>query len=248
MFNQAFHLFTGAAGAATPLTNEKSVVFDGVDEYIDFGDTHQYDVGDAFSISLWVKPTSAALSSQKQLFSKTTIDSNVFGYTLHIQNGNLRIQARAPSQLRIFKFSTLSLTADVWQLVTLTYSGANNLNGFRCYLNDTVGATPGNGTLTNSWLSGQSFFVGQRSNSFYYPGSIDEMGVWDKSLTASEVTSLYNGGTPVDLTTHTAASNLQSWIRFGDGDTFPTLTDNEGSADGTMTNMESGDIQSDVPS
>ena len=39
-----------------------------------------------------------------------------------------------------------------------------------------------------------------------------------------------------------------SWWRMGDGDTFPTLTDNgSGGNDGTMTNMSSGNIVEDVP-
>ena len=35
---------------------------------------------------------------------------------------------------------------------------------------------------------------------------------------------------------------------MGDGDTYPTIEDNEGSIDLTMTNMASGDIETDVPS
>ena len=35
---------------------------------------------------------------------------------------------------------------------------------------------------------------------------------------------------------------------MGDGDTHPTIEDNAGSNDMTMTNMASGDIEEDVPS
>jgi len=72
--------------------------------------------------------------------------------------------------------------------------------------------------------------------------------VWNKELSLAEVTEIYNGGAPTNLLAHSAAANLVGWLRMGDGDTFPTLTDNStGGNDGTMTNMEAGDIVNDAP-
>ena len=45
---------------------------------------------------------------------------------------------------------------------------------------------------------------------------MDEFSTWKKTLTASEVTELYNNGSPSDLTQHSAATDLQRWFRFGD--------------------------------
>ena len=70
---------------------------------------------------------------------------------------------------------------------------------------------------------------------------------FDKAAAGTEVSDIYNSGAPLDLTTLSSNTNLQSWWRMGDGDTYPTITDNKGSVNGTMTNMESGDIVSDVP-
>ena len=82
----------------------------------------------------------------------------------------------------------------------------------------------------------------------YYNGSMDEVSVWNKELTSGEVSEAYNSGSPTNLASHSATANLVGWWRMGDGDTFPTLTDNStNSNDGTMTQMESGDIQSDSP-
>ena len=84
-------------------------------------------------------------------------------------------------------------------------------------------------------------------------GNIDEVGWWDDStLTAAEVTALYNSGTPIDLKTdagdYASSGDLTSYWRMGDGDSHPTIEDNKGSNDGTMTNMDSGDLVEDVPS
>jgi hypothetical protein len=63
---------------------------------------------------------------------------------------------------------------------------------------------------------------------------------------ASEITDIYNGGTPTDLSL--LATPPISWWRNGDGDTYPTITDNgSGGNNGTMTNMDAGDIVTDVP-
>ena len=44
------------------------------------------------------------------------------------------------------------------------------------------------------------------------------------------------------------STSLAGWWRMVDGDTFPTILDNSNNSNnGTMTNMASGDIESDVP-
>ena len=70
-------------------------------------------------------------------------------------------------------------------------------------------------------------------------------------LSAAEVTQLYNSGVPTNLAAdeggYASSADLTHWWRMGDEDTYPTITDNAGSINGTMTNMTSGDIVEDVP-
>ena len=53
-------------------------------------------------------------------------------------------------------------------------------------------------------------------------GYIDELAVFNTAKSASEVSALYNGGTPTDL-----SSTASNWIRMGDhaSDSAPTLVD-----------------------
>ena len=66
------------------------------------------------------------------------------------------------------------------------------------------------------------------------------------------IVQLYNSGAPIDLSADSGnydnSGDLDYWWRMGDGDTFATIEDNEGSVDLTMTNMASDDIVDDVPS
>ncbi len=62
-------------------------------------------------------------------------------------------------------------------------------------------------------------------------GEMSQVGLWNSTLTADEVSSLYNHGLPIDLTTDQAAyessSNLVGYWRMGDGtlDSYPLIAD-----------------------
>ena len=81
------------------------------------------------------------------------------------------------------------------------------------------------------------------------PESVEE--AQDIILT-DQVLPSYNSGEPIDLSEDSGdydnSGDLSNWWRMGDGDTYPTIEDNVGSIDCTMTNMVSGDIVSVVPS
>ena len=89
----------------------------------------------------------------------------------------------------------------------------------------------------------------------FFEGNIDEGSVWNKALTSAELLEVYNSGVPIDLSTDTgnyvSSGNLQGWWRNGDTEgtsVYPTITDySSNSNDGTMTNMDSGDIVTDIP-
>ena len=69
------------------------------------------------------------------------------------------------------------------------------------------------------------------------------MALFNRAVTPTEIVTLSTAPT-VNLTD----LNPIAWYRMGDGDTYPTITDNgSGGNDGTMTNMDAGDIVSDVP-
>ena len=72
-------------------------------------------------------------------------------------------------------------------------------------------------TILNTFSG--NFEVGVESLQDVY----DEMAVWNKTLTNDDVISIYNGGTAVDLLSHTSASNLVSYYRMGDNTNDPDI-------------------------
>lgn len=228
------------------LNNAYSINFDGVNDVVDFGNNYTFEVSQAFSISFWVKPNN--LAATRCLISKCSNDANVWGYNIQhlITTGAIQVQMRTPISNTIHAF-TSSLTAGVWQHVVVTYTGGSNINGTRVYRNATVGDTPASAALAGTWTNTASFIVGARNAAFPFSGKIDEVSVFNKALNQTEVSELYNSGQPSNLNDFSAYANLQSWWRMGDNDVYPTISDQKGSVDGTMTNMTPSDIVSDVP-
>ena len=144
-----------------------------------------------------------------------------------------------------------------WYHLGFTWTGSSNQIA---YVNGAVAAEQGACVLPNTpdaAMVSNTFDVAigaiwsgsEGTGANFATGNVDECTIWDKAggLSAAEVTELYNGGAVFDYSTHSAAANLVLWYRMGDGDTFPTITDQQGNSDGTMTNMDSGDFQADVP-
>ena len=228
-----------------PFIDVLSTNFDGINDHLNGGDIFKFDNANAFTISMWIKPDN--LSAQRCLYSKTTLDANVFGIGLyHNDAGKLFLQMRASGQLTSHT-GGIDLTASVWQHVVLTYSGNQNINGSLFYVNAVADTTPASANITNTLLFGDDALFGRRGVAFHYSGNMNEVSIWNKQLSASEVATLYNDGSPQDVEGVSFNSNLVSFYKMGDGDIHPTILDNVGSSDLTMINMEEEDFEEDVP-
>ena len=102
-------------------------------------------------------------------------------------------------------------------------------------------------TSTKSYAGGEnSYFLGKNGqyDSYYYDGLMDEVAVFEYELTASQVRSIYNSGTPKNL----ASYSPNVWWRMGDNDstTGTTITDQR-SGGNNLTLINGPTFSSDVP-
>lgn len=230
------------SGTPNVVTNGLSVLMDGVNDHVLFGNVHNFDNATAFSASFWVRPQNT--STQSCIWSKT--DSSVDGWGLYMTSGaELLLQMRSGGTNRQHTTSSTPFSALTWTHVVLTYDGSQNINGISVYIDGSLDSVPASGTITNSLIVTDPSRFGLRNSTFAWPGHIDEVSFWDLELDSSEVSEIYNSGTPGNLTSHSQAVNLLHWYRMGDSDTGSTVADNVGSADGTLTNGASFD--SEVP-
>tara|TARA_R100000734_G_C3279435_1_gene73426 strand:+ start:29 stop:817 length:789 start_codon:yes stop_codon:yes gene_type:complete len=240
------------AKEGSSFSNTKSILLDGVDDFVTMGDVlNTSNTGaDELSISAWYKTTA---NTTQVIVAKWANQSPFNGYALFLVNKELRFfigsfVGNAYNNVR--SNSIDSLIDGNWHHVVLTYDGSRASSGVKIYVDATeitlniIRDVAPDGVSDSSNL--QDFMIGVRGNSsnsaLPFNGNIDEVALFNSELSASDVTAIYGTGVPTSLSSY---SSLVSWWRCGDSDTAPTLTDNKGSNDGTMTNFST--FSTDVP-
>jgi len=141
-----------------------------------------------FSISAWIKPTSATL---RVIFNSAHGGGG--GGAGHWQayrsNGN-KLVLGADGSGDVGGTATIDGTS--WVSVILVYTTSDKT--LKSYVNSILDATAV-GTGGGVYTATDTFRIGaQTSGSFPYDGLMDEIGLWSRVLTAQERTDLYNGG------------------------------------------------------
>ncbi len=231
---------------ASSFSNTKSISLDGVDDFVQVADADNLSFGDGssdspFSISAWIKPVDNA---RFRIAFKWGTSSREYYFQIS-GGGTLQVSLNSSQFVYIGRNGQTTISENVWSHVLCTYDGSGNKNNINIYLNGVLdnGSAISSGTYTAMSNTPQPFEIGRYNGGSYADGLIDELAIFNTELSASDVTTIYNSGTPSDIS---SISGLVSWWRCGDGDTSPTLTDNgSGGNDGTMTNFTT--FSTDVP-
>jgi hypothetical protein len=233
-------------------TNLYSLLFDGVDDYLNLGDSNDFSFGDGstdspFSVSLWAKINTG---TKAPLFAKSATDKEYHILTSAADKLRIRLYDNSTGGYIQNQMNT-AISTTGWHNYIFTYDGSGLHTGIKIYVDGSAPAQTGSlsGTYTAMENTSADLRIGtSEQNSFYLDGNIDEFSLFNIELSSAQVTAIYNSGTPTDLSAHTG---LQGYWRMGDPTgtpSFPTIADNSGNNNnGTMTNMTSTDITTDVP-
>ena len=207
----------------------------------------------AFSLSLWIKPDHA---KNFWLVSKgagggSTDREFLFGlWNTGVVVWQLAGDGAGNEYLQQYDGVDRStgLEDGNWHHLVATYDGSSAASGLTWYL-DGTGYTGGRSasvfpTYTSLHDSGDEVRIGGwEGNGDHFLGYIDEVSIWNKELSGTDVTNIYNSGTPTDLSEHAAVANLLSWWRMGDnnGGTGVRVTDVQGVGNGTLNSFQAGD-------
>ena len=207
-----------------------------VSPHANMGNVLDFEKTDAFSISVWVR--SRPMSSLEPIISKNDSDNFKKGYFLGI----------TPSGEFTLSLTSSILTADyvswtttnggfnnnVWHHVAVVYDGAGLAN---FYIDGILEASTSLGTLAGT-ISNLSDFLINASNgrTDKYHGYVDDVSVYNSALSAPDVTDVYNGGVPTDLSLLPSSASMVGWWKMGDGDSPGyVITDFSGSGfNGTL--------------
>jgi len=168
-------------GYAPERTYERSISFDGVDDYLDAGNVLDLD-GTNFTVSAWVKRNNVnqtILSKRNSSFST--------GYDLMINSeGKAEMSWINNSKQTIT--SSVEIPLGIWHNIAVTFNGTTAQMYIDGFLDTTASLLP---VLNNS----QSFIVaaadGANTTSFF-DGTIDEVRVWGEVLTANQLRYVMN--------------------------------------------------------
>tara|TARA_R110000851_G_scaffold30062_4_gene82176 strand:+ start:26 stop:1213 length:1188 start_codon:yes stop_codon:yes gene_type:complete len=231
-------------------SNVYSTAFDGVDDYVQIGDPSVLSFGNGtidspFSISFW-----AYFDSMGTGIGILGKDSGVAGtqeYQIRLGFSNLRFRLYdTTTNAHITKNLNAALNTSQWYHITCTYDGSGLVSGMLIYVDASIPSLSDStsGTYTAMDDTAADFTIGQ-TNATYFQGNLDEIAVFDIELSASEVLSIYNAGSPTDLS---ADVGLVGYWRMGDSGGFPIINDNSSNTNnGTMTNMVASDIENFIP-
>ncbi|MBI2449392.1 right-handed parallel beta-helix repeat-containing protein, partial [Candidatus Pacearchaeota archaeon] len=161
--------------------------FDGVNDYF-FNGTNQTSLNlpGPLTISLWIK----ALQSSKQMH---LIHSTGLYELIIMSNNEIRF---SPDQAgtRYIASLPVNLADGRWHHILATFNGSSfspiTLDNAKIYLD---GVSVGN-SVAGTWLTSGAFLdltIGQGHNANYFNGLIDEVRIWNRSLSAEEVREQY---------------------------------------------------------
>ncbi|MFW6172533.1 MAG: LamG domain-containing protein [Elusimicrobiota bacterium] len=162
--------------------------FDGNGDYIDFGDPADLeltDQTDEFTISVWVKPDiDSGLQSiaGKLLYGAGDLEFGIYS------SGDAFYGKVANGTAQKLSGGVSTFSAGEWHHLVLT---RDNTNRTYFYV-DT--SSEGSGVVHGSYNPTYNFYVGRRGSAaqYYFNGTIDELMVLNTSLSATQITTLYN--------------------------------------------------------
>jgi len=238
--------FLSSTGSA--FSNTKSTLFDGIDDYMDCGNITTLNGVTQASWSFWFKIEN---TNTVYILGQWGSGTDRQIYVLLIPPSN-RIDVGLAANVG-FRSTTTTLAIDTWYNMVITYNGGNAPSSTRCklYINEVEQTNGGFTGPTSLYSPTSNFTIGKRNDLGWgeITGNFDEFAIFDTELNQTEVTEIYNSGTPNDLATHSKSDDLKHWWRMGDKVvSFPTIPDQAGSNNGTAYNEDEATmIVDDVP-
>lgn len=214
---------------------QNALSFDNVDDYVTTGAASALISGSTqLTLSLWVNPANANISFP-DYDGFAGIRNNTDADFYIVQHGNGLIEARfrnSAGTAHDIVFNGLIINS--WQHLVFTY----NESMLRLYHNSVlVGSTPATGSITNG---SQAFYIGGMmygAVNYYMKGEIDEVGLWTRAITQSEIDCLYSGGLNPNSPNLVLAYNFNQGIAGANNSGINTLNPIAGSLSGTLNNF-----------
>lgn len=170
------------ASGWNPGRNGVGLNFDGVNDYVDAGNNASLNITGNMTISAWIKIPSAP-ATYPGIVTKRESDGTV-GYVLALNANNaILFLLKIEGVSKIATSQTFSL--NTWHHVVGVYNNITMVT----YVDGTAGNPSNvNGSIS---ISSNALKIGVSHLGAYFNGTIDEVRIYNRALSASEVQQLY---------------------------------------------------------
>ncbi|MEK6260915.1 MAG: DUF1553 domain-containing protein [Planctomycetota bacterium] len=171
--------------------------FDG-STHVEAGDLANFDRTDKFSYGAWVN---VADKEAATVLSRMDDATAFRGYDLLLVSGKLtaHLVYRWPDEA-LHVVSKVEVPVGKWTHVFATYDGSSKAEGFKLYIDGKrVDVEITNNLLTASPKTTKPLRIGRRTNGAPFRGLIDEVRLYDRELTAEEVSAVSESDSLRDL-------------------------------------------------
>ena len=187
----------GVYGATQGVTGKinNAYSFDGVNDYIY---SSWYSTGTVKSISFWAKSDNTSFSSMAHVIDGGGSNGTITQFNIRgdLTGDPLQIYASDGSNYKYYQYDNV-FTDTNWHFFVMITSG----NTISLYKDGSlVSSTSSGGSATGDLYfnadSSNHYGFGRRNSGAdrYFAGDLDEVGMWSKTLTSSDVSDLWNDG------------------------------------------------------
>ena len=236
--------------------SQNYISFDGVDDRIMVGDYDVFTFSDSsgdtpFSVSAWIYVNDVS-TDIGTIVGKFTFSGTGNEWMFKQEQGYLHFymydfsKSGTGDQKRIIA-SSATVTSNTWHHVVITCDGGDggvSDTGYTLYTDGST--TAGTAIFTNNYEQTRNtnapLTIGAAdlgSGNRIFEDRIADIVIFNKELTSSEVTELYNGGVVKNVREHSAYKNVISWWKMGDdldSDVTNGIKDYVGGYHGTLQN------------
>jgi hypothetical protein len=219
--------------SVTPANNDYSMGFRGGSGAIVLGQPADFDIepdADDFTVNAWVRYRTGT-AFQRCIFSKARMNGGAVTIFVGVADttGAAYVLCGGGENT-----SGGDVSDGDWHMVTVTGAAGS----IKLYVDGSqVGSTFSAGTAQNTtddWLIGGARYDNNTDISYPLIGQVNEFSMWTVCLTGGQVAELYNGGVPIDVTSHSQGASAPHYYHCGVGDVIPTITDQVGSQDASI--------------
>ncbi|PIY88510.1 MAG: hypothetical protein COY73_03495, partial [Candidatus Nealsonbacteria bacterium CG_4_10_14_0_8_um_filter_37_14] len=171
----------------------KALSFDGVDDRVSFV-AKVIPLG-AKSIEFWFQPKRVN-ANQMILDNGWNEDTTKYGTNVLFNNGNAIVftNSKGTSGEWNFRIGSSVLSIDTWYHIVATWDGTTNSGKVKIYINGVVNNT-GTAKAAETTESTSNLNIGRSANGVNYNKMvIDDVRIYNRDLTADEVSHLYAAG------------------------------------------------------